>query len=408
MTLSDFGHVLLWAVGAAGAVGVVALVVLRLLSRATLVFQIAVVGVASLGALVLGMLIASQRMYVSQQDLGLFLWLALVAGVVSVGLAILLGTSLVRNSRRLLVQARQVGAGSGGDRLADRLDRVTAPGVRGEPGPRADPALPATSRSVANEFALLARELAASDLRLRESREREERAEAARRELVAWISHDLRTPLAGIRAMAEALDDGVADDAGRYHRLMLAQVDRLGSLVDDLFELSTLHAGALHLAVQRLDAREFVDDVVGELAPLAEARGLRLIGRADADLAFEADPDELARAVANLAVNSIRLSPPGSEIVLSAGLGDDDCVVLSVSDSAGGIREADLGRVFEPGWRESASRSPGASPTEAGGAGLGLAIVQGIVAAHRGSVTVVNVDAGCRFDLLLPRNSVLA
>ena len=380
MSPSDFATIALWALSAAVAVGALAVGALRLMSRATLVWQVAVVAVASVASLVGGMLIVSSQMYVSQHDFGVFLWVALVAGLVSVGLAILLGTSLVRNSRRLVAQARSVGVGGAG------------PEASGRP-----------PRHVANEFASVARELAASDARLSLSREREVRAEAARRELVAWISHDLRTPLAGLRAMAEALDDGVADDPARYHRQMLAQVDRLGGMVDDLFQLSTLHAGAMRLAVQTMRVTELIDDIVAELGPIARSRGLRLEARGVADLALEADPEQLARAVANLVMNSIRLSPPGAEIVLSAAQGDDDFVVLSVSDSAGGIRETDLGRVFEPGWRASSSRTPGSgSPAHVGGAGLGLAIVQGIVQAHAGRVTVANVDAGCRFDLLLP------
>lgn len=394
MSSLDFLHVSVWAIAAAVAVGVVALLILRLLSKRSLVLQIVVVAMAATGSLVFGMLIASRQMYVSQHDFGLFLWLALLAGGVSVGLAILLGLSLVRNSRRLVVRAREVGSGvTENERPMSSPDRGASHHLR-------------VNHHVANEFAVLARELAASDVRLTQSREREARAEASRRELVAWISHDLRTPLAGLRAMAEALDDGVADDPARYHRQMLAQVDRLGDMVDDLFQLSTLQAGALHLAVQTMSVPELVDDIVAELGPIAEARRIRLVGRDVADLTLEADPDELARAVANLAMNSIRLSPAGSEIVLSARLGDDDFVVLSVSDSAGGIRETDLGRVFEPGWRASASRSPGiGSSAQQGGAGLGLAIVQGIVTAHRGRVTVVNVDGGCRFDLVLPRHS---
>ncbi|BDZ49572.1 two-component sensor histidine kinase [Frondihabitans sucicola] len=395
MSFVDFLHVWAFALGAAVAVGVVALVVLRLLRSASLVLQVVVVAVATVGSLVFGMLIASKQMYVSSNDFALFLWLALLAGAVSVGLAILLGSSLVRNSRRLVVQARTVGAGPEGPAGRE--------GAGGSGGSGFD-----SGRHVANEFAALGRELAASDLRLSQSREREARAEAARRQLVAWISHDLRTPLAGLRAMAEALDDGVAEDAPRYHRQMLAQVDRLGGMVDDLFQLSTLHAGALRLAVQTMSVTELVDDIVGELGQIARSRGLTLVGRDVADIALEADPDELARAVANLTMNSIRLSPPGSEIVLSARLGEDDFVVLSVTDSAGGIRETDLGRVFEPGWRASVSRTPGAgSPAQVGGAGLGLAIVQGIVVAHHGRVTVSNVDAGCRFELVLPRRSGL-
>ncbi|AMM20142.1 hypothetical protein AX769_08140 [Frondihabitans sp. PAMC 28766] len=420
---ADWLHVSLWALGAALGVGIVAAVVLRLMRRASLVLQIVVVAVAAVGSLVGGMVIAADRMYVSQADFGVFLWLAAVAGLVSVALAVVLGVSLVRNSHVVIDRARRLG------------DPAVSGAVAGRP--------------LSNEFAVLARELAASDERLSRSREREARTEAARRELVAWISHDLRTPLAGLRAMGEALEDGVADDPARYHRLMLDQVDRLGGMVDDLFQLSTIHAGALRLDKQTMSVVELVDDLVAQLGPVAASHGVAVVGRDVADLTLEADPRELARAMANLAMNSIRLSPSGAEIVISAAAGDDDFVVLSVADSAGGIRETDLGRVFEAGWRGSAARAAGDGPrmvvassgfgaasgggaTDSGagggsageaanraraaggrraagaqgGAGLGLAIVQGIAAAHDGRVTVQNVDAGCRFDVFVPVSSV--
>lgn len=378
----DFVHVAAWALAAALVVGAAGLFVLRLLRRASLVLQVLVVAVAAVGSLVGGMVIAAEQMYVSQKDFGVFLWVAAVAGVVSIGLAVVLGLTLLRNSRDLVIRARTIG---------DPVAAGRAP-----------------SRHVSNEFAVLARELAATDERLGRSRDREARTEAARRELIAWISHDLRTPLAGLRAMAEALEDGVADDPRRYHRLMLAQVDRLGGMVDDLFQLSTIHSGALKISPQTIGVSELVGDIVAQLGPVAESRGVVLIGREAFELTLEADPDELARAIANLVMNSIRLSPPGSEIVVSGRLGDDDFVVLSVADSAGGIRQADLGRVFEPGWRATESRTPDVGvgdPAVASGAGLGLAIVQGIAAAHSGRVAVQNVDAGCRFDVFLPRTA---
>lgn len=384
MSPSDFAVVSLVALGVALVVGIVAVVVLKLLARATLILQIVVVAVAAIGSLVGGMLIIAEMMYVSPHDLQVFLWLAVSSAVVSLALAVVLGSSLVRNSRRLIEQARLVG-------------QPGEVGRSGGEGPAT--AIPTKPRHASNEFASLARELAASDVRLVHSREREAQAEAARRELVAWISHDLRTPLAGLRAMAEALEDGVVDDPARYHRQMLAQVDRLGGMVDDLFQLSTIHSGNLHLSPQKIGVTDLLDDIVTELGPVAQARGITLLMRDVADMTIEADPDELARAVANLAMNSIRLSPSGSDIVFTATRDAGDFVVLSVSDSAGGILEADLARVFEPGWRASTSRTPGEG---VGGAGLGLAIVEGIVTAHRGRVAVANVGDGCRFDVFLP------
>ncbi|RKR75068.1 sensor histidine kinase [Frondihabitans australicus] len=375
----DVVHVLVEVLCAAAIIGILAVALLRALRRASLLLQVVAVAVASLGALVGGMVITCQQMYISAADFRVFLSVAAIAGVISVGLAVFLGVSLLRNSRDLIEKARRIG---------DPLD----------PNALGDEPL----RHASNEFAVLGRELAASDERLRRSRERESRTEASRRELVAWISHDLRTPLAGLRAMAEALEDGVADDPQRYHRQMLAQVDRLGGMVDDLFQLSTIHAGALRLRLQTLSVRELVADLVAQLEPVASARGVRLVGRDVADITLVADPDELARAIANLAMNSIRLSPPGAEIVLSAAPDSDAFVVLSVTDAAGGIREADLGRVFEPGWRATESRTPAEGPA-ASGAGFGLAIVKGIVAAHAGRVAVQNVGDGCRFDVFVPR-----
>lgn len=376
MSPTDFLLVAGWALGAAVAVGSVAALLLRALRRLSLVIQIVVVAVSSIASLVAGMVVAADQMYLSPHDFTVFLWVASVTGIVSVGLAVALGLTLLGNSRALLARVRAVG----------HLDESVAVPVA----------------SAANEFAVLARELAESDTRLRESRAREARAEAARRELVAWISHDLRTPLAGLRAMTEALQDGVATDRERYHGQMAAQVDRLGGMIDDLFQLSTIHSGALRLSVTAVSSAELVGDIVAELEPVAAARGVRLVAVDVADVSLQADADELARAIANLVMNSIRLSPPDTEIVLSAAPDETgEFAVLSVGDAAGGIDEADLGRVFEPGWQADAARTPGGA-ANAGGAGLGLAIVAGIVAAHRGRVSVTNIAGGCRFDVFVP------
>ena len=114
--------------------------------------------------------------------------------------------------------------------------------------------------------------------------ERERALERSRRELVAWVSHDLRTPIAGIRAMVEALDDGVVvDDADvrRYHQQLTVEADRLARLVDDLFELSRIEADALHLTVEEVPLGELVSDAVASVAAVAHAKGVRLGGRVD-------------------------------------------------------------------------------------------------------------------------------
>lgn len=218
--------------------------------------------------------------------------------------------------------------------------------------------------------------------------------ERQRREMVAWISHDLRTPLAGIRAMTEALEDGVAPDPARFHRQMRMEVDRLSGMVDDLLALSRLQSGELRLALDRIDAWDVVSDTLAATDPLATARGVRLRGLADRDLIVRADERELSRALANLVMNALRHTPPSGEVTVAAHR-EGTSVVLSVSDGCGGIPESDLARLFEPGWRGDQARTPG------DGAGLGLAVVAGVMAAHGGDVRVENIEGGCRFDLVL-------
>jgi signal transduction histidine kinase len=234
---------------------------------------------------------------------------------------------------------------------------------------------------------------------LAEEQARAEEAERTRRELVAWVSHDLRTPLAGMRAMTEALEDGVAPDPGRYHRQLRTEVDRLAGMVDDLFELSRINAGALQLVRERISLTDVVGDVVAAAAPLAAARGVRLAAEAEpgAGDTIDADERELRRAITNLVGNAIRHTPHDGTVQVTASVVDGTATV-TVTDACGGIPDAELARVFEAGFRGDLARTPDPE----GGAGLGLAIVQGIVNAHGGAVDVRNVAGGCRFEVLLP------
>src|SRR5690606_4477585 len=143
--------------------------------------------------------------------------------------------------------------------------------------------------------------------------------ERSRRELVAWVSHDLRTPIAGIRAMVEALDDGVVSesaDVDRYHARLTAEADRLARLVDDLFELSRIEADALGLTLERVPLGELVSDAVGAVAAMAHAKGVALDGRVDGGPgpAVAGSAPELGRVVRNLLDNAIRHTPPGGAV----------------------------------------------------------------------------------------------
>jgi len=253
-----------------------------------------------------------------------------------------------------------------------------------------------------SELGRLASELALTSRKLAEARDEVATIDASRRELVAWISHDLRTPLAGLRAMAEALEDELADDPQRFHRQMRSQVDRLSAMVDDLFELSKIQSGTLSLSMEPVSLYDLVSDAVAELGALATQRSVRLVETGGADHTIVGDPRELARVIGNLLINAIEHSPSGSQITVSTSRAENGDVVLTVEDSGGGIPEHDLSKVFDAGWRATSSRTPeqlwGRSP----GAGLGLAIVQGIVEAHSGGISVQNIPGGCRFDVRLP------
>jgi signal transduction histidine kinase len=244
----------------------------------------------------------------------------------------------------------------------------------------------------------LGRRLAAAAMWADEARGKERAAEANRRDLVAWVSHDLRTPLAGLRAMSEALEDKVVvdpDTVAEYHRRIRVETDRMAGLVDDLFELSRITAGALRLHLARVQLRDVVSDAVASAAPVAAARGVRLVAAESGWPVVQASEPELARIVANLLLNAIRYTPSDGTVTVSGGR-DGDGAWLAVTDACGGIPDADLPRVFDVAFRGEAARTPGS------GGGLGLAIVRGLVEAHRGTVAVSNVDGGCQFVVRLP------
>ncbi|NGO79079.1 HAMP domain-containing histidine kinase [Streptomyces sp. YC504] len=363
----------LYAACGAAAAGVLGATALRLLRHRSVAVSLTVVAATAVTAMLAGTLAVAWAMFLSPHDLTVVTLVIVMAAVVSFATALLLGRWVVARSRELARAARSFGDGGS----------FAAPGA-----------------SATAELDALSRELAATSARLAASRERERALESSRRELVAWISHDLRTPLAGLRAMAEALEDGMAAEPERYFRQIRTEVERLNGMVGDLFELSRIHAGALQLTRTRMSVYDLVGDALAGADPLAREHGVRLIGERVDEVPVEVDGKEMTRVLANLLVNAIRRTPADGTVAVAAERGEDGAVVLSVTDGCGGIPEEDLPRVFDTGWRGTAARTPPA------GAGLGLAIVRGIVEAHRGSAEVHNVTGGCCFQVRLPVDPV--
>ncbi|MFG3203605.1 sensor histidine kinase [Streptomyces sp. NPDC048192] len=358
----------LYAFAGAAAAGAAGAGLLRLLRRRSLTASMAVVASVGVVAMLAGTLAVAWAMFLSSHDLSVVTTVVAMAAVVSLVTALLLGRWVAARSRELADAARSFG----------------------DAGAFAAPHGPATA-----ELDALSRELAATSARLAESRERERALEKSRRELVAWISHDLRTPLAGLRAMSEALEDGVAADPDRYFKQIRTEVERLNDMVGDLFELSRIHAGTLPLSPSRISLYDLVGDALAGADPLAREHGVRLVGDRVEPVPVEVDGKEMTRVLGNLLVNAIRRTPADGTVAVAAERTADG-VVLSVTDGCGGIPEEDLPRVFDTGWRGTDARTPPA------GAGLGLAIVRGIVEAHQGRASVRNIPGGCRFEVTLP------
>jgi signal transduction histidine kinase len=335
----------------------------------------AAVAVVSVLGFVAGLIGTANAMFLSSHDFRVVLWVSLAAGVVSLTFALAVSERVVRGSRAVREAARDLG----------------------EHGSYVAPASTPTA-----ELRALSDQLASTSAKLTESRERERALESSRRELVAWVSHDLRTPLAGLRAMAESLEDGLATDPERYHKQIRVDVERMSRMVDDLFELSRIHAGNLIVDVDEVSISDLVSGALAAADPIARANGIRLTGRSDDSLVVPGDERELSRVVANLVTNALRHTPADGAVAVEVSRAGD-MVSLSVTDQCGGIASDDLDRVFDVAWRGEQARTPHARVDHAGtGAGLGLAIVRGIVEAHRGSVAVANTDSGCEFVVRLP------
>lgn len=238
--------------------------------------------------------------------------------------------------------------------------------------------------------------------RLQEADRQQRELDTLRRDLIAWVGHDLRTPLASTRVIVEALADGVIEDpetAQRYLRTAQRDIQSLTLLIDDLFDLAQMDAGGLKLDRQPTSMAGLVADTVESFTALAQQRGVTLSGGAEpgVDPAL-VDARQIGRVLANLVGNALRHTPAGGAVTVQARLLDGR-IQVEVADSGDGIPAEDLPRVFERFYRGEKSRS-----RATGGSGLGLAIAKAIVEAHGGKIAVDSRPGeGAHFSFFLPR-----
>jgi signal transduction histidine kinase len=254
-----------------------------------------------------------------------------------------------------------------------------------------------------DELAYLTRRFNKMASDLQEVEEQKRQLEQSRRNLVAWVSHDLRTPLASMRVMLEALADGIIHDKEtetRYIQTTLNEIQHLSRLINDLFEMAKLDVGHTDLELQPIPFAELVSDTMGGMLAKASAKHIHLEGDVDeaVDLVNIA-PDKIQRVLKNLLDNAIKYSPEGETVSIHAAYVDTDTLRVEVANSGVQIEAESLPKLFDSFYRGDESRAKNA---EERGAGLGLAIARGFVEAHGGKIWAESAAEGTRFIFTLP------
>ncbi|HXF62134.1 MAG TPA: HAMP domain-containing sensor histidine kinase [Caldilineaceae bacterium] len=319
--------------------------------------------------------VTARLMFLNQHDLVLATVLLVFATGIAISLGYFLSATVSDNLKALTQGAREIARG--------RLNtRVHIPGR--------------------DETADLARSFNHMAAQLETAARKQQELDALRRELIAWVGHDLRTPLASVRAIIEALADGVVEDPDtvqRYLRTAKRDIDALAVLIDDLFEMAQIDAGGLKLDRRPNSLADLISDTLESFRTLAQEKGVALNGAVVPDVdPVVLDARQIGRVLSNLVSNAIRHTPAGGSVAVRA-FPVPDGVRVEVTDTGEGIRSEDLPRVFEQFYRGEKSRS-----RATGGAGLGLAIAKGIVEAHGGRIGVQSAPGQeTVFYFLLPR-----
>lgn len=342
-----------------------------LLAHASLGQRFVAVGALGVAVALTNLWVLSRQMFVNEHDATLLSVLLLYSVGAGIGAAVVTARSSTRAVRRLTATASALGEGD--------LD-ARAGGI--EAGPELD---------------LLAATLDDMAARLQLAQDREHAAESTRRDLITAVSHDLRTPIASLRAMVEAIDDGVVDDPvtiRRYTGEMRRSINQVVAMVDDLFELAQLDAGAIETETRRARLGEVVSSAVAAVELQAEEKGLLLVAELNGADDAPCSP-RLARVIQNLLVNAVRHTPADGSVLIEARH-SVDALEVAVADTGEGIAPQDLARVFEPFFRADPAR-------HGAGAGLGLALAKRIVETLGGQISAESEPSGgARFAVTLP------
>lgn len=318
--------------------------------------------ILSSGLIFFNVWVTARLMFINQHDLALGSLLLLFAGGISIAFGYFVSNTISKQLEILAEGAQQLSRG-------DFSTRV-----------------PVQGKDEIAQLALAFNEMAA---RLEGASENEKALDEARRNLVAWASHDLRTPLTSLRVMVDALADGVVDDPetiSRYLSQSQSEIKRMSNLIDDLFELAQLDSGYLKLDYEWIDLSDLISDTLESFAARADSQGVRLEGTVDQGVNLVwADPEKLSRILDNLLSNALRYTSSGGGIFLKAEP-DSGSTLVVVRDSGTGISPEDLPHLFDRFYRGEKSRIR--DKGKDGGVGLGLAIVKGLVEAHGGTIVV--------------------
>jgi signal transduction histidine kinase len=250
-----------------------------------------------------------------------------------------------------------------------------------------------------DEIAELARAAEEMSRRLAEQEAQRGASERARKDLIAAISHDLRTPLTSLQLLAHGIDDGLIDPASGeqgYAEEIAFHVRSLSAMVDDLFELTRLEAGDVQWSIQRVSLDQLVGETVEAMRAQAAAKGIAVQTRVENNLApAEANPEKIQRVLFNLIQNAIRHTPEDGSVTVAAESAGQ-AIEVEVADTGAGIPAAERERVFEPFFRGDASRA-------SGGSGLGLTICRAIIEVHGGRIWLARTEIGTKVRFTVPR-----